>query len=196
MKKVLKLLIIAVLLLSVVSGLVACGGKSAETGEQGVICRKFSGDNFYTVVGYGAEEMSCEAEGGAPVLVEAQDLMRAEHADPVGLAEAVAKSKQVVTCCEVGSGIVPIEREERAWRERVGAFSKELAKRADVVVRVTAGIPQALAGTLPDQHDFQLVIMRHGTTPYNEQRRYTGTTDIGLSEEGERQGQQFQCFHG
>ncbi len=56
MKKVLKLLIIAVLLLSVISGLVACGGKSAETGEQGVICRKFSGDNFYTVVGYGAED--------------------------------------------------------------------------------------------------------------------------------------------
>ena len=56
MKKVLKLLIIAVLTVATVLGLVGCGGSEAETGEKGVICRKFSGDNFYTVVGYGAED--------------------------------------------------------------------------------------------------------------------------------------------
>ena len=56
MKKVVKLLLIAVLALSAVLGLVACGGDSGETGEKGIICRKFKNDNFYTVVGYGAEE--------------------------------------------------------------------------------------------------------------------------------------------
>lgn len=56
MKKVVKLLIITVLALASVFGLVACGGGSADTGEKGIICRKFSGDNFYTVVGYGAED--------------------------------------------------------------------------------------------------------------------------------------------
>ena len=56
MKKVVKLLIIAILTVASVLGLVACGGDNAETGEKGIICRKFSGDNFYTVVGYGAED--------------------------------------------------------------------------------------------------------------------------------------------
>lgn len=56
MKKVVKLLIIAVLTVAAVLGLVACGGNSADAGEKGIICRKFKNNDFYTVVGYGAED--------------------------------------------------------------------------------------------------------------------------------------------
>ena len=141
---------------------------------------------YVSSLGYGPGECSGVLSDALPVLLDAEELVRDEQVDPVALAERLAAGKQVVTCCEVGSGIVPVEPGERAWRERVGALSKELAARATVVVRMVSGIPQALKGVLPEKRDFQLVIMRHGTTPYNLERRYTGTTDVGLTEQGER----------
>ena len=53
---------------------------------------------------------------------------------------------QLVTCAEVGSGIVPLDACERAYRERVGRLSCALAERADVVVRMVCGIPVVLKG--------------------------------------------------
>ena len=54
--------------------------------------------------------------------------------------------KEVVTCAEVGSGIVPLDASERAYRERVGRLSCALAERADAVVRMVCGIPVVLKG--------------------------------------------------
>ena len=56
MKKVLKLLIITVLTFATVAGLIACDGANGKAGEKGIICKKLTGDDFYTVIGYGAEE--------------------------------------------------------------------------------------------------------------------------------------------
>ena len=42
---------------------------------------------------------------------------------------------------EVGCGVVPVDKEERQYREAVGAAGQELAARAEKVYRVTAGIP-------------------------------------------------------
>ena len=55
----------------------------------------------------------------------------------------------VVIACELGSGVVPIEPELRAWREAAGRLSCLLARRADVVVRICCGLPQVLKGS-PD----------------------------------------------
>ena len=55
-------------------------------------------------------------------------------------------AKAVVTCAEVGSGIVPLDARERAWRERVGRLSCALAERADAVVRMVCGVPVVLKG--------------------------------------------------
>ena len=55
----------------------------------------------------------------------------------------------VVTCDEVGCGVVPLDRNDRDWREAVGRLGCALAAEADTVVRVTAGLPQAIKGALP-----------------------------------------------
>lgn len=56
---------------------------------------------------------------------------------------------KIVVCDEVGSGIVPLDPQERAWREAVGRLCCAVADEADLVVRVWAGMPQVLKGSLP-----------------------------------------------
>lgn len=50
----------------------------------------------------------------------------------------------VIIMNEVGSGVVPMNKDDREWRETVGRVSCLFAKRADGVYRVLAGIPQRL----------------------------------------------------
>ncbi len=71
----------------------------------------------------------------------------AQGGDPMALLPAL--QGQIVLCDEVGCGIVPLERAERDWREAVGRLCCALAAHADLVVRVTAGLPQVLKGELP-----------------------------------------------
>ena len=52
----------------------------------------------------------------------------------------------VILCDEVGCGVVPMDREDRAWRERVGRTCCALAERADCVIRLYCGIPSILKG--------------------------------------------------
>lgn len=70
--------------------------------------------------------------------------------EEVAVDDLVARyvSCDVVTCADVGAGIVPLDAGERAWRERVGALSQQLAARADVVVRMVCGVPLAMKGEL------------------------------------------------
>lgn len=46
----------------------------------------------------------------------------------------------VLICDEVGCGVVPVDREERAWRETVGRVCCELAEQAQAVYRVQCGL--------------------------------------------------------
>lgn len=46
----------------------------------------------------------------------------------------------VVICDEVGCGVVPLDRDERAWRELVGRICCELAEQAAAVYRVCCGM--------------------------------------------------------
>ena len=50
----------------------------------------------------------------------------------------------IVLCDEVGCGVVPMDREERIWRETVGRLCCRMAERADEVYRVFCGIPMRL----------------------------------------------------
>ena len=97
-------------------------------------------------LGFADSDMSEELSSSCPVLLDAQELVRSEDVDAASLVDTLAATKQVVLCQEVGSGIVPISRGERDWRDRVGALSKNLAERADAVVRMVSGIPQVLKG--------------------------------------------------
>lgn len=50
----------------------------------------------------------------------------------------------IVISDEIGNGIVPVDAQERAYRERTGRILVEMAKKADEVVRVICGIGQKI----------------------------------------------------
>ncbi|XDA98416.1 bifunctional adenosylcobinamide kinase/adenosylcobinamide-phosphate guanylyltransferase [Sulfitobacter sp. LCG007] len=55
----------------------------------------------------------------------------------------------VIVSNEVGHGIVPENALARAFREAQGRLNVALAEAADLVVFVTAGLPQVLKGSMP-----------------------------------------------
>lgn len=54
--------------------------------------------------------------------------------------------KKIVICNEVGSGVVPIDKSERAAREATGRLCVALAEHAEKVIRVCCGIPTVIRG--------------------------------------------------
>ena len=74
------------------------------------------------------------------------DLPRIDK-DPLSLADTLCRL--VITCDEIGCGIVPIDRADENWREAVGRLCCALAQKADAVVRVIAGVPQFIKGEKP-----------------------------------------------
>lgn len=55
----------------------------------------------------------------------------------------------VLVTNELGQGIVPADPMTRAFRDEHGKMNQQLAAAADLVVLVTAGLPQVLKGALP-----------------------------------------------
>lgn len=82
------------------------------------------------------EEMSQCIDIGT-ILYDLQELR------PLPTAEEL-NTKQIVICNEVGSGIVPMDREERAHREAVGRLCTQLAQQAQAVYRVCCGLGMRL----------------------------------------------------
>lgn len=62
--------------------------------------------------------------------------------DPLAAAESLAASGKdlVILMDEVGSGVVPMEKEERVWREMCGRCACIFAEQAEMVFRVASGI--------------------------------------------------------
>ena len=54
------------------------------------------------------------------------------------------KKNAVLICRDISAGIVPMDAEQRAWREAVGRYLSALAADADTVTRVFCGLPQQL----------------------------------------------------
>lgn len=94
-------------------------------------------------LGFASADMSDGVIDAHPVVLNAHEAIARDSRSPEQIAEALA-GKQAVTCCEVGSGIVPIDAQERAWREKVGRTCTLLAESADAVVRMVCGIPVKL----------------------------------------------------
>lgn len=74
--------------------------------------------------------------------------LAAKSGDLSLLAEELGRM-DVVIATEVGGGVVPVSRSERATREAAGRLNCLLAQRAETVVRVFCGIPMVLKGELP-----------------------------------------------
>lgn len=98
----------------------------------------------------------CIARGELAVLSQAEDIMivgfhnwmREWILQKEDWRERIAvlqqQSSWVVIADEIGSGIVPMAREDREWREETGRALCLLAQEADAVYRVFAGIAQRI----------------------------------------------------
>lgn len=64
-----------------------------------------------------------------------------------GLLQAAQRQEDVIwEIREIGCGIVPMEKEDRRWREVTGRIGCELSGRADQVYRVISGIGVRIKG--------------------------------------------------
>ena len=104
--------------------------------------------SFARSLGYTDEDMSCDVFSDAPVITELEETVRKAPDQAETLLRPLC-GKEAVICCEVGSGVIPLAAEDRRFREAAGRLMVQLARRADCVVRVVAGIPMAIKGELP-----------------------------------------------
>ena len=91
----------------------------------------------------GKREYICKALGWSE-----EDLARRGIWEVQKLAKNLAQY-EVVIATEVGGGVVPVDPVQRQNREAAGRLACLLAQRADRVIRVFCGLPQALKGELP-----------------------------------------------
>ena len=103
---------------------------------------------FVRSLGYSDDEMSRDVGASAPVVTDLEETVRENPEHAAALLPALL-AKEVVICCEVGSGVIPLAREDRFFRETTGRLTVQLAREAEAVVRITAGLPMALKGALP-----------------------------------------------
>ena len=108
---------------------------------------RFSGKRTYLQKTLGlsdeafAEKASCEV----------QELLRKKEGQEdsvrrvAELADELCR-REIVTASETGSGVIPVDADERAFREAAGRLSCLLAERADVVIRMCCGLPEILKG--------------------------------------------------
>lgn len=78
----------------------------------------------------------------------------AEGGDPLAFAHRITEENQnlVVIADEIGGGIIPLDREERIWREWAGRVNCYLAEHADLVVRINCGLPMILKDVSAGMH--------------------------------------------
>ncbi len=86
--------------------------------------------------GYQENEFTNTLSGNEQVLYDLQELDCSNQK----VMQNLLLEKDVVICNEMGCGIVPMEKEDREKRESVGRLCVELAKEAEEVYRVYAGI--------------------------------------------------------
>ena len=89
------------------------------------------------VLGYGPEACSADPEDRTPVLYDL------EQCSPLPPVEALLR-REVVVCREVGCGVIPMDAQERNWREAVGRLCCALAAQAEAVYRVSCGLGMRL----------------------------------------------------
>ena len=62
------------------------------------------------------------------------------------LPQAADFAGKTIVCNEVGGGVVPMDAQERAWRECTGRLCCDIAAQADRVYRVYCGIATCIKG--------------------------------------------------
>ncbi|MCM1024237.1 MAG: bifunctional adenosylcobinamide kinase/adenosylcobinamide-phosphate guanylyltransferase [Prevotella sp.] len=57
-------------------------------------------------------------------------------------------SNIIIIINEIGCGIIPIEKDERIWREQVGRAGCIIAEKSSAVIRICCGIPMIIKGEI------------------------------------------------
>lgn len=99
-------------------------------------------------LGYAEQDVCTLIEDDKPVVCDLHEYIRESSCFKDEWFDMLL-TKQVVSCNEVGSGVVPMDASERKWRDEVGRASTLLASKAEVVVRMVCGLPQVIKGDLP-----------------------------------------------
>ena len=111
-----------------------------------VIGARASGKRDYVLsLGYRPEDIADGVVDERPVLDNLQDLTMQDPEGAPALYDLLV-CKEVVICDEVGSGVIPLEKERRLGREATGRLCCRLAKEAERVVRLVCGIPTVIKG--------------------------------------------------
>ena len=100
-----------------------------------------------TFTGLDASQAGSSQAEDRPILNHLETWLKSEeHPLPSLEAYLTRHPDAVILCDEVGCGVVPMDRADRDWRERVGRTCCALAERADRVVRLYCGIPMVIKG--------------------------------------------------
>lgn len=98
----------------------------------------------------------------------------------------------IIISAEIGSGLVPVDSFDRNYRETAGRIGCQIVKHADQVYRVQCGI----AAKIYEKQDIafkeqnkrlriiKVYLLRHSVTKGNLEKRFIGSTDEHLCEEG------------
>ena len=104
-------------------------------------------DYVLAKMGCGLQDVARDPETakGKPILDGLEAWVRA-HTDETLDGLLAANPDVVILCDEVGCGVIPMDKEERVWREAVGRLCCALAARAERVERIFCGLPTVLKG--------------------------------------------------
>lgn len=105
------------------------------------------GPALTAIEGDGIVLLDCATMWLSNHILAGSDLEKAEEPLMAGLLQCSAPV--IVVSNEVGSSVVPENALARRFRQAQGELNQKLAKQADLVVHVVAGLPQVLKGNLP-----------------------------------------------
>ncbi|MCF0121220.1 MAG: bifunctional adenosylcobinamide kinase/adenosylcobinamide-phosphate guanylyltransferase [Oscillospiraceae bacterium] len=103
---------------------------------------------FVKTLGYDDSQIADAVLDDRPVLYHLEKMMFADSDCMDDRLDDLLK-KDVIICCEVGSGVIPAQRSDRTAREKTGRLTVRLAREADAVVRVVCGLSTVIKGELP-----------------------------------------------
>lgn len=90
-------------------------------------------------LGYSNTDIANGVLDGRKVVYNLQNVVFRNPENAPNLLEELLQ-KEVVVCDEVGSGVIPLKRQERLAREATGRLCIQLAQRANRVVRLVCGL--------------------------------------------------------
>ena len=99
-------------------------------------------------LGYGSDDISDGVLDDKKTLYGLEKIVLADPEGAGSLLPLLLK-KEAVVCCEVGSGVIPVQYEQRRAREATGRLCIQLAAEAERVVRMVSGIPVIIKGNQP-----------------------------------------------